>query len=426
MKISHIKVGNRFRSDLGNIDEVIDSVKTNGLLCPIIITRENLLIDGLRRMDAYRQLSIQDIPVHIVDIPIRENGEIDANLVRKDFTAEEILAIKKYRESTEPNLQGKRTDLASTSKVSEQEHQLHGNLPRSSIKKRQERIAKDTGLSYKSLARLEEVADMEKKHPELGELIGKIDSGKMKLNQAWKITKAYKKREQCLAQAKGLENRHNENFKLFHGDFRQRIEEEVPDNSVDLLFTDPPYDRGSLQLYADLGRIAARVLKPGGSLVFYAPHHSLLEMGSYMMQCGLKQIWTMCIKHVGHLARIHSLHLHVNWKPMIWLVKGESPNVIADAGMEDLIISAPPDKGLHEWAQSLTEADYMIKHLTFEGQVVLDCFMGSGTTGLAALNNKRQFIGIEIDQQTFEIAKARLQSVLPAVSTIGKKASSVI
>ena len=95
MKISHIKVGNRFRSDLGNIDEVIDSVKTNGLLCPIIITRENLLIDGLRRLDAYRQLSIQDIPVHIVDIPIRENGEIDANLVRKDFTAEEILSYKK-------------------------------------------------------------------------------------------------------------------------------------------------------------------------------------------------------------------------------------------------------------------------------------------------------------------------------------------
>ena len=134
-----------------------------------------------------------------------------------------------------------------------------------------------------------------------------------------------------------------------------------------------------------------------------------------MMQCGLKQIWAMCIKHVGHLARIHSLHLRVNWKPMIWLVKGESPNVIADAGMEDLIISTPPDKGLHEWAQSLTEADYMIKHLTFEGQVVLDCFMGSGTTGLAALNNKRQFIGIEIDQQAFEIAKAQLQSVLPAV-----------
>jgi hypothetical protein len=41
---------------------------------------------------------------------------------------------------------------------------------------------------------------MEKKHPELGDLIDKIDSGKMKLNQAWKITKAYKKREQCLAQ----------------------------------------------------------------------------------------------------------------------------------------------------------------------------------------------------------------------------------
>ncbi len=58
----------------------------------------------------------------------------------------------------------------------------------------------EAGKLIKSLARLEEVADMEKKHPELGDLIDKIDSGKMKLNQAWKITKEYKKREQCLAQ----------------------------------------------------------------------------------------------------------------------------------------------------------------------------------------------------------------------------------
>jgi hypothetical protein len=143
------------------------------------------------------------------------------------------------------------------------------------------------------------------------------------------------------------------------------------------------------------------------------------------MQFGLKQVWTICVKHTGHSARIFSHHLRVNWKPLLWLVKRESqPNIIPDAGyIDDFIISTPPDKSIHEWAQSLTEADYIIKHLTIENQVVLDCFLGIGTTGIAALNNKRQFIGIEIDQQTFDEARANIETsstsiAIPTVYTV--------
>jgi hypothetical protein len=73
------------------------------------------------------------------------------------------------------------------------------------VKRRQERIAKDTGLSYKSLARLEVIVDTAKQHPELGDLPKKIDSGRMKLNEAWRIVNSNKKREQRLIQAKRFE-----------------------------------------------------------------------------------------------------------------------------------------------------------------------------------------------------------------------------
>ena len=43
-----------------------------------------------------------------------------------------------------------------------------------------------------------------------------------------------------------------------------------------------------------------------------------------------------------------------------------------------------------------------------EDDVVLDCFMGSGTTGVAAIKNNRNFIGIEIDSVYFDIAKERI------------------
>ena len=44
-----------------------------------------------------------------------------------------------------------------------------------------------------------------------------------------------------------------------------------------------------------------------------------------------------------------------------------------------------------------------------EGDLVLDCFMGSGTTGLMAIKNNRNFIGIEISKEYFELSKIRIE-----------------
>ncbi len=75
----------------------------------------------------------------------------------------------------------------------------------------------------------------------------------------------------------------------------------------------------------------------------------------------------------------------------------------------DYVESKPPEKILHPWEQSTVEAQYIIKNLTVgENQIVLDPLMGSGTTGIAALNLRRKFIGIEKDQEKFKIAEARL------------------
>ena len=72
------------------------------------------------------------------------------------------------------------------------------------------------------------------------------------------------------------------------------------------------------------------------------------------------------------------------------------------------IESSPPPKIKHEWQQSTVEADYVIKNLTLQNQKVLDPMMGTGTTGIAALKLNRKFIGIEKNQETFEIAKVRI------------------
>lgn len=60
--------------------------------------------------------------------------------------------------------------------------------------------------------------------------------------------------------------RFNDNLKLFHGDFRDICGKYIPDNSINLIFTDPPHDRQHLCLYEALGIEGFRMLKECGSL----------------------------------------------------------------------------------------------------------------------------------------------------------------
>ena len=56
--------------------------------------------------------------------------------------------------------------------------------------------------------------------------------------------------------------------------------------------------------------------------------------------------------------------------------------------------------------------EYLIKTYTNENELVLDFTMGSGTTGLAAKNLNRNFIGIELDDNYFKIAQERINGTL--------------
>ena len=53
--------------------------------------------------------------------------------------------------------------------------------------------------------------------------------------------------------------------------------------------------------------------------------------------------------------------------------------------------------------------EYIIKTSSNEGDIILDCFMGSGSTGVACANTNRKFIGIELDNNYFDIASKRIE-----------------
>lgn len=69
-------------------------------------------------------------------------------------------------------------------------------------------------------------------------------------------------------------------------------------------------------------------------------------------------------------------------------------------------------KRLHPTQKPIKLLEYLIKTYSNEGETILDNTMGSGSTGVAAINLNRKFIGFELDDEYFEIAKERIEKVL--------------
>lgn len=76
----------------------------------------------------------------------------------------------------------------------------------------------------------------------------------------------------------------------------------------------------------------------------------------------------------------------------------------------DVLIFNSVSKPVHSTEKPVALLEYLIKTYTNEGDTVLDNCMGSGSTGVACINTNRNFIGYELDEKYFEIAKQRLET----------------
>jgi 16S rRNA G966 N2-methylase RsmD len=176
------------------------------------------------------------------------------------------------------------------------------------------------------------------------------------------------------------------------GDFYE-LSAELADASVDLIFTDPPYDEKSIPLFGKMAEVAARVLKPGGSLVTYLGHMQLLEAGALMSQ--YLRFWhPLACMHAGPAARMTEFGVIETFKPMLWFVRGTRGD---KQTFIESSITGTREKDHHPWQQAESEAAYFIEQLTPAGGLVVDFFAGGATTIAAALKLGRAAIGYEID-----------------------------
>jgi hypothetical protein len=148
LRVEAIRTGERARKALGDLQPLIDSITTMGLLHPIVVAENHALIAGHRRLEAVKALGWSEVPVTIVegitDAVGALKAERDENTCRLDFRPTEAVALGMRIEALEQwaakKRQGTRTDLP----------QHCGKIPQGSKGKTRDKVGDAIGLSGKS------------------------------------------------------------------------------------------------------------------------------------------------------------------------------------------------------------------------------------------------------------------------------------
>jgi len=233
-------------------------------------------------------------------------------------------------------------------------------------------------------------------------------------------------------------------MKLINDDCLKAMQD-IPDQSIDLVLTDPPY--GTTQNKWDsiisLDKMwiqLKRIVKQDSAITLFSQNpFSAVLISSNLDMFKYNWVWQKP-QGTGHLnSKKYPLKDHEDicvfsfkphkYNPQMtegkpYKIKsgkassnyGSQVSVVTDnTGFRypKTVIQFSPDKDkLHPTQKPIALLEYLIKTYTNENDTVLDFTMGSGSTGVAAKNTNRQFIGIELDKNYYKIAVERINDTL--------------
>jgi site-specific DNA-methyltransferase (adenine-specific) len=231
----------------------------------------------------------------------------------------------------------------------------------------------------------------------------KINNGEVK-----KVKDAVKKikKDEMLEYSKSINDNDIPNdCRLIVKDIKELSSELEPDG-VDLIITDPPYPKEYLYLYEELAKLAKYVLKDGGSMFVMCGQSYIPEIIEKIKPY-MDYFWLFAYTTPGgQSAQIWNRKVNTFWKPILQFVKGKyNGEWVGDVIKSDVNDN---DKEFHDWGQSESGMSDLIKRVSKPGDLILDPFLGGGTTGVVSIAMNRRFIGADISQEAINIAKARL------------------
>lgn len=221
---------------------------------------------------------------------------------------------------------------------------------------------------------------------------------------------------------------------------------EIPDNSIDLILTDPPYNiakysTGNIRFDwrseinndlaewdltelhpQDLIKEFKRILKPSGNIFIFCSYNIIGEYHKVFdpeFDTFQFMVWhkTNPVPNFRKSSFLNSCELIIScWN------KGHTWNFSNQKDMHNFIESGicmgserlkdANGKNLHPTQKPISILEKIIRIASNQNDIVLDCFNGVGSTGVAALKNSRKYIGIEIDKTYMNATEKRLEKWL--------------
>ena len=398
MDLSAIKIGKRVRHEMGDIAGLAANIAELGLMHPIVVHPDGRLIAGERRIRAFRELGRSSIPVTVLDLDRVVRGEYAENFFRKAFAPSEMADIADALEPVE-------RAAAKQRQVSTLKHGSRpGKIPeRASEGRALDHIAKIVGKDRKTIAKARAVCDAAKKSPEkFGKLKAAMDRTGL-VDGAFKQLKTAQRAEEITELAKAVPAV-TERYRLECRSVERLLDE--PAGTVDLIITDPPYQQEFVPLYGELVRGAAHVLKPGGLLLCMSGQSWLPEIFA-QLKGSLEYLWTMAyLTPGGQATQVFPRKVNTFWKPILVFCQGAYlGDWYGDVTKSDVNDN---DKQHHHWGQSASGMRDLMRRFVVPGHVVMDPFLGGGTTALVALELGATFSGFDIDQHAIDATCARL------------------
>lgn len=216
------------------------------------------------------------------------------------------------------------------------------------------------------------------------------------------------------------------------------IMKDIPNESVDLIVTDPPYKTTSRGSSGNSGGMLKkeinkkgdvfthnnisckeyapeyyRILKDGSHCYIMTNHTNLIEMLNTFTSVGFhfikSLIWDKGNKIMGRFYMSQ-------FEYILFFRKGKGVK-INNCGTPD-ILRVPNKKtkdengnNLHDTEKPVELMEIIIQNSSKENDIVVDTFMGINATGVACKRNNRNFIGIELDENYFNISKERISNI---------------
>jgi len=234
--------------------------------------------------------------------------------------------------------------------------------------------------------------------------------------------------------------------KIIQGDCIKEMKK-LPENSVDAIITDPPYkldfkpaidlhgrkafyesakdmnwDKLNIkELYENIFPEFNRILKGNGSIIIFVRTEWLTYCLDEAERNGFKIKATITWHKTNPVPQVRKKNYLSSTESILWFSRWNEEKIVFTFNFKnqkemhnfvEFPICSGKERTKHPTQKPLKLIERLIEIHTNEGNLVLDPFLGSGTTAIACLKLNRKFIGIEKEEEYFKIANARIKPYL--------------